>query len=191
MILHAVLMPVLAEAPERTSKRVTMQREASREALRECARRSGVPIDGWVKGPDNVPRAQGIHHWSVTHKRLWSAAVIADRPVGIDIEHVLPRRNESVFDAVASAAEWSIVGERSWPAFFRLWTAKEATLKANGQGIGQLSECRLASIPDAMHMTLLYRNEEWLIEHFHHADHVAAVTCVGDGVSWAAVDNAG
>ncbi len=36
-----------------------------------------------------------------------------------------------------------MLGGRTWESFFRLFTAKEATLKANGKGIGYLRECNM------------------------------------------------
>jgi phosphopantetheinyl transferase len=76
------------------------------------------------------------------------------------------------------------VGGRDWPAFFRIWTAKEATLKANGVGIGHLAECRVVAADAPMRMTIFFADREWVIEHFEHDGHIAAVTCVGDEVHW-------
>lgn len=111
--------------------------------------------------------------------------MIGEGPVGIDIEQVTPR-HDGVFDALACESEWTLIGDRSWHSFFRLWTAKEATLKANGVGIAGFSACRLLAVPDRDHMTLHYEHRVWSIEHYYLADHIAAVTCgntpaAGDG----------
>ncbi len=160
----------------RSPQRVIEQQAYSRVALRECARLCGAPLDGWEKGPDEVPLPHEGYFWSVSHKRTWAAAVIGESPVGIDIEQVTPR-HEGVFDALACESEWTLIGDRSWYSFFRLWTAKEATLKANGVGIAGFSACRLLGIPDRDHMTLHYEHRVWSIEHYYLADHIAAVTC--------------
>ncbi len=139
MTLHPVLAPVSLDAHARTPEQVQAQRDAARRALAHCAELCHAPTDGWQKNADNVPVPNEGFYWSVSHKREWAAAVIADHPVGIDIEKIAPRRNELVLDELATEEEWTIVGDRSWESFFRLWTAKEATLKANG--VGSSSSC--------------------------------------------------
>ncbi len=184
MTLHPVLAPVLSDAHARTPEQVKAQRAAAQRALIQCAELCHAPADGWQKNADNVPVPNEGFYWSVSHKREWAAAVIADRPVGIDIEKIAPRRDDLVMDELATAEAWAIVGDRSWPSFFRLWTAKEATLKANGVGIGKFASCRLVRVPDDRHMDLVYEDKLWHVEHFRHADHIVAVTCVGAGIEW-------
>jgi len=187
MKLQPVILAIPQDAPPRSPQRVRQQRLSARLALEYCAERCGVTPRAWDTGRDGVPLPQGGLHWSVSHKRQWVAAVIAERPVGIDIEHVVPRR-EQLREALADQAEWAVMGETSWLAFFRLWTAKEATLKANSTGIAGLSECRLMEACDGRHMTLRYRGQPWYIEHFQHAEHVAAVTCGLSPVDWCVLD---
>jgi 4'-phosphopantetheinyl transferase len=190
MNLHPVLVPVPQETDARTPERVRVQRAAARVALRHCARLCGAPEEGWEKNADDVPRPQCGFYWSVSHKRHWAAAVIADRPVGVDIERIEPKRPE-MFDELACADEWSLLPARSWLDFFRLWTAKEATLKANGVGIGEFRQCRVTNVPDDKTMWLEYRARRWKVEHFHHDDHVAAVTVDADTVTWHVVTDIG
>ena len=177
------LKPAAQEFGWRTPQRVIQQRAYARIALRECARRCGAPAEGWEKGLDEAPLPNDGFYWSVSHKRVWAAAVIADRPVGIDIERIVPR-HEGVFGELASDDEWNLLGDRSWRSFFRLWTAKEATLKANGVGIGKFAGCRLVRVPDDRHLDLVYEDVSWHVEHYRHADHIVAVTCVGAGIEW-------
>jgi 4'-phosphopantetheinyl transferase len=182
-----ILQPVLMRVPERESprgpQRLERQRRYARAALRKCAELSGAPTDGWRQSDERVPMPNGDFHWSISHKRSWVAAVIADRPVGIDIEQVAPRKTD-LFDEVATAEEWNRVGRRDWPAFFRIWTAKEATLKANGVGIGYLAECRVVAADMSLRMTISFADRQWVIEQFEHDGHIAAVTHVGDEVRW-------
>ena len=103
--------------------------------------------------------------------------------MGIDIEHVHPRRGD-LFEAVGNDEEWGLLGDRSWHSFFRLFTAKEATLKANGVGIGHLSACRLVEVMDDRHVLTKYDGRDWRIEHFEHDGHIAAVTYAEAGIAW-------
>jgi len=115
---------------------------------------------------------------------------VAENPVGIDVEYIMPR-SPHLYEAIAEDTEWDLLGGRTslahgsdWGKFFRVWTAKEATLKANGVGIGRLGHCRLAEVRDADHVVMSFRGSMWLVEHRSWGDHVAAVTASGDGIVW-------
>ncbi|RME41562.1 MAG: 4'-phosphopantetheinyl transferase superfamily protein [Planctomycetota bacterium] len=183
MILRAVLMPVPASDRTRSPEQVRRQRETARTALRESARRSGAPDAGWEQDERGIPLPNRGFNWSISHKPAWAAAVVADRPVGIDVEHVRPRTHR-LHDHLAHDAEWALLGNRSWESFFRLWTAKEATLKAHGKGIGELLTCRLVEVEDERHVRVVYAGKEHRVEHFIHEGHIAAVTCEFDRVEW-------
>jgi len=63
-----------------------------------------------------------------------------DRPAGIDVEYVRPMPDEAdfaerFFSSSESALISSLSGEQRRIAFFKLWTCKEAYLKANGDGL--------------------------------------------------------
>ena len=183
MIFQPVLVSIPVIEGLSPPQRVGQQRDYARRALRHCAKLCSAPMDGWGQSPDGVPIPLKGYHWSVSHKRRWAAAVIADHPVGIDIEHIHPRRID-LFDAVGDDEEWALLGNRSWHSFFRLFTAKEATLKANGVGIGYLSACRLAEVTDDRHVITKYEKRDWRIEHFEHDGHIAAFTCADSPLNW-------
>lgn len=188
MILQPVILAIPQDASPRSPQQVARQREFARLALGCCAKRCGAPVNGWEKDDSEAPLPNAGFYWSVSHKRRWATAVIAQHPVGIDIEHVAPRPRK-LHDALAESKEWAMIGDRSWPAFFRLWTAKEAVLKATGVGIAGLLRCRLIEVGDERHMRLEYEGKPWPIEHFYHADHVVAVTCDSARVNWRVVDD--
>lgn len=182
--LHPVLLGLRRDPSKPIPARVAQQRSAAREALSRCAALCGGPHDRWEQDANGAPLPNGGFYWSISHKPLMVAAVIADRPVGIDVEHIKPRGNEGLWDRLADGAEWAIAGGRSWEMFFRLWTAKEATLKANARGIGGLDECRIVALPDDKHVVLTYRGSEWRVEQFYHQHHVVAVTAGDREVRW-------
>ncbi len=183
MILRPVLVPIPDMEGLTPPQRVQLQRDCARLALRHCAELCAAPLEGWSQSPDGSPVPLQGHHWSISHKRRWAAAVIADRPVGIDIEHIHPRRDD-LFEVVGKKEEWTLLGECSWHSFFRLFTAKEATLKANGVGIGHLSECGLVEVMDNGRLLTKYKDSDWRIEHFEHDGHIAAVTCGNAPIAW-------
>jgi len=190
MILQPVLVPIPVMDGLSPPQRVQQQQDYARRALRHCAELSAAPLDGWGQSSDGAPIPLKGFCWSVSHKKRWAAAVIADHPVGIDIEHVHPRGGD-LFDALGNEEEWALLGDRSWHSFFRLFTAKEATLKANGRGIGYLSECRLVEVTDDRHVHIEYKDRDWWIEHFEHDGHIAAVTCVDSTPTWNVVSFVG
>lgn len=84
---------------------------------------------------------QGRLRFNVSHSgALWACAVALHREVGLDVEEVRPDRAvNSIMMRYFSAAETDAIlalpgGERA-AAFHRVWTRKEAWLKARGLGI--------------------------------------------------------
>ena len=75
---------------------------------------------------------------SLSHTRARVAAIAAPRPCGIDVERVRPV-TDAVRRQVLTAAERLYVDKAIKPhiAFSRLWTAKEAMVKA---GLGTLAD---------------------------------------------------
>lgn len=187
MTVQPVIVPIPRSERLRSAQHVALQRDHARRALQCCASLCGAPAGGWKKDEREVPQANAGFYWSISHKPLRAAAVISREPVGIDIEHVRPRQRQ-LHDELADTTEWSILEDRSWHAFFRLWTAKEAVLKANGLGIGAFSQCRLAGTPDERRMALTLGGVTWQVEHFERDEHITAVTCGGSSVQWRVMD---
>ncbi len=183
MILHPVLQIIPQEKSLNGPERVKRQREYARRALGVCAQKCGAPVEGWRQTDQRVPLPNRNWHWSISHKPQWAAAVIAGQPVGIDIEHIRPRI-EGLDQKIASDREWDVVEGRDLQRFFRVWTAKEATLKANGVGISGLNECHIVSVIDDLHLELDFGGRRWVVEHFLLEDHLAAVTLGGHPVEW-------
>jgi 4'-phosphopantetheinyl transferase len=81
--------------------------------------------------------------FNVSHsKDLLIYAFCWDRLVGIDVEHIhsMPdeqRLAEEFFSVPESAFLQALSGNQKLEAFFRLWTCKEAFLKAGGDGLAK------------------------------------------------------
>ena len=76
-----------------------------------------------------------------------------DRPIGVDLEKIRPMENaEQLAERFFCASEYALLTQ-AIPAerdklFFQLWTAKEAYLKATGEGIsGGLNQIEIALNP--------------------------------------------
>lgn len=83
------------------------------------------------------PFSQGLS-WS--HGRQFCAAALGQGRVGIDIESIRPRQQcmaiaQQYFDPRETAWLASLPSDLQTKAFFTLWVAKEALLKALGTGI--------------------------------------------------------
>lgn len=83
----------------------------------------------------------GSLHFNLSHSGDFLAIAVADFPqIGIDIEAVAPRNSlDSLAKRVFSAgelAEWrQLPADQQLNVFYRLWTKKEAFVKAVGRGI--------------------------------------------------------
>ncbi len=188
------LYPVLIEIPhapdEKPPERMIKQREYARRALRNCAKLTGAPEDGWTQAEGGAPLPNGEYFWSISHTRGLAAAVIAKTPIGIDVERIKERRQD-LFDEIGTEGEWQLLGGKTWPNFFKLWTAKEATVKANSKGIAHIADCKLIQLsqdnepftPSSLQptvpktATILYQTKNWTIHHhINRTDtHIAAL----------------
>ena len=187
------IFPVILSVPEicrylKGREKVVFLSRHARQAVEISAVKTGVVLPELPKNADGAPIPyQGIY-WSLSHKSQYAAGVVARSPVGIDIETIRPC-SRALFDRIAGRDEWDLAGELSFAVFFRFWTAKEAVLKAAGDGIKGLSRCRISRILDGNHLTVDYADRIWRVEHRIHNGHMAAVVVGNDAASdWTIVD---
>ncbi len=95
---------------------------------------------------DDVPQPWNGWHWSVSHDDTWVMGALARAPIGVDLERIQMRR-AALREAVLNAREQALLGRVDALGFTRLWTGKEAVLKAAGVGLTRLSHCRLDGVP--------------------------------------------
>jgi 4'-phosphopantetheinyl transferase len=109
---------------------------------------TGIP-SGWTfdAEPSGRPIARNancgrVPSISLSHSAGWVAVAVSNAgAVGIDIEAHRPRRN---FSEIAAAAfgpheQWLVAAEGA-PAFYRIWTLKEAMSKASGVGLVEVAD---------------------------------------------------
>lgn len=97
-------------------------------------------------GPRGKPALAGVWsgsgwHFNLAHSsELALLAVTRSGPVGVDVERIRPLREvdqlvSRFFSPREDAVFQGLAAEQKPEAFFRLWTRKEAWLKATGEGI--------------------------------------------------------
>ena len=157
------MAPVVLIAPdtsrlnvERAVRRVSAERRALVERLlrvqdrqaalaawllleRALEWRYGIAEMGpWAREPGGKPfLARHPHiHFNLSHTAGVAVCAVDDRPVGIDVERVVPL-DPDVLSCVMSQEEQASIAASGSPeeAFMRLWTRKEALLKLTGRGL--------------------------------------------------------
>lgn len=82
-------------------------------------------------------------HFSLSHCKAAVMAVVADRPVGCDVEDIVSGEElEELMGVAFSEAECRKIRNSSSPALelTRIWTRKEAIVKCSGEVIGEPCE---------------------------------------------------
>ena len=184
--LHPVILPVPERVQEFKPKdRVLYLSRHARRALAKSAAKSGIRTGELLKDENGMPLPFDGTFWSLTHKTLYVAGVVAPAPIGIDIERI---RDVSggLFRKTAADSEWTLAGtaEKTLLTFFRFWTSKEAVLKATGIGIRDLLKCQVRQILDDRHLIIQYESKDWLIEHFFYGQHIASVVQDDFQIDW-------
>lgn len=91
-----------------------------------------------VRGAEGKPRfPHHPHlHFNLSHSGALTLCALSARPVGVDLECIRPRR-EGLFRYALTDKEYdqfaALGGD--WPAFYTLWTRKEAWCKYTGLGL--------------------------------------------------------
>jgi len=183
-----VIYPVILAVPEgvrflKPRDKVACLSRHARRAVKLSADKTGVTLKVLPKDADGVPLPVKGMHWSLSHKHEFVGGVVSPVAVGIDIEKI-KSCSEALFKRIAREDEWALADVMSPDIFFRYWTAKEAVLKATGDGFKGISRCRIIRIVDATHLTVSYANREWCIEHLFFSGHIAAIVKEKLGIQW-------
>jgi 4'-phosphopantetheinyl transferase len=183
--IFPVILPVPIEARDLPpGRRVRFLGRHAREALMRSAKRLQVELGPLEKDPRGAPLPSNGLYWSVTHKPEYVGGVASRSAVGLDLEKIRPC-SEALYRKTASAPEWALAGENDREQlFFRYWTAKEAVLKTGGEGIKDLSGCRVRQVIDASHLLVDYAGRSWTVEQVFFGDHVASAAGWGVRLEW-------
>jgi 4'-phosphopantetheinyl transferase len=155
----------------------------AREAVKRSAQLSRAPDPLFPKNSDGAPVPEAGWYWSLTHKPEVVAGIVAQAPVGIDVEKIRPV-HANLHLKICDLTEWDLCAEPPLIRFFRYWTAKEAVLKALGLGLQGLSSCHIQTRPGPLRMELVADGNVWRVEHLFIADHLAAVAYRSGEICW-------
>jgi len=185
---NRVIYPVILAVPDKQQKlsgraKVAFLSQHARSALEISAQKSGVKLARLIKGENGEPLPFDGNYWSLTHKTGYVGGVIASTKIGMDLEKIRPC-SAALFRKTAQDSEWSLSNGDPTRLFFRYWTSKESVIKASGEGIRDLSKCRIVKVIDHNHLIVNYKNQEWIIEHHDFDGHIASVVKNKFNVEW-------
>jgi 4'-phosphopantetheinyl transferase len=119
-------------------------------------------------------------------------AITRDRTLGVDVEYHRLRDVESLarrFFSPRELATLQALPKSDRPTrFFQLWTAKEAYLKATGEGLSGLSEIEIewheaTNFDNSQSKPKLYQKPHWQLHSlFPHANYSAALVVESGGI---------
>ena len=89
----------------------------------------------WRYNEHGKPFLDGGPHFSISHCKEGIAVAIDDEPIGIDIESIRHADKELIKRTMNEEERTLIAKANADAAFTRLWTQKEAVVKAQGTGI--------------------------------------------------------
>jgi 4'-phosphopantetheinyl transferase len=130
---------------ERDSNRYIVGRGILRLLLGSYLKMEASRIE-FTYGPHGKPAVETIFQnkvlqFNLSHSNDQAVYIFGwDTIVGIDIEHIRPMQDaddfaEQFYSPRERALINSLSGDEKWAAFFKIWTCKEAFLKANGSGL--------------------------------------------------------
>ena len=124
----------LADADKLALKRLSSPKVRKEKALSLMLKNQYI---GSYHIGENGKPLSNEKHFNISHKDEYLAFVIDEVPVGVDIEHIKPRKDR-LADFISSEEEKEYIKDDV--SFYEIWTNKEALVKANGKGVRQKVE---------------------------------------------------
>ncbi|MBB1543608.1 4'-phosphopantetheinyl transferase superfamily protein [Candidatus Gracilibacteria bacterium] len=124
--------------------------------------------------------------FSASYSDRWLFLAFSEEKIGVDIEQIKPRTS-SLLDK--RSEELKLLGEESWDNFYRLWTAKEALLKAaNAENLDQIWNIQLVKEKNTSEpsfqvyfdkiLFLELNNQQYEVKSFCHENLIGAVCII-------------
>lgn len=131
-------------------------------------REMGELVWEWSYNEHGKPYIPDGPYFSISHCKEGIAVAIDDEPVGIDIESIR-RADEDLIIRTMCAREQEEIRSAQDPAraFTRLWTQKEALVKAQGIGIVSFEQLRDVRIQNSEFRIQTVENEKYIYSIAH------------------------
>lgn len=113
-------------------------RELTDRLAMDCLAEYGIEADEIYRTAKEKPYVEADVHFSVSHSGDYFVCIIADCPVGIDVQERRKTAAVKIAERYFTKSEQEYVERNGEDGFFRLWTRKEAYSKLTGEGIGEL-----------------------------------------------------
>lgn len=125
-------------------------------------------VGEWSYNEHGKPYIPDGPYFSISHCKEGIAVAIDDEPVGIDIESIR-RADEDLIIRTMYAREQEEIRSAQDPAraFTRLWTQKEALVKAQGIGIVSFEQLRDVRIQNSEFRIQTVENEKYIYSIAH------------------------
>lgn len=141
----------------------------SRELLAKCIEKAmeerGETVNGKALllrievSENGKPRIPNIPDYSISHSGNYWAIIFDSMPCGLDIQLSKNGRLEKINAKYYSKAEQELVRKFGKSAFFRIWSRREALIKAAGSTV-------FSELPDTLADEVYYENSRWKILDF-------------------------
>jgi phosphopantetheine--protein transferase-like protein len=106
-------------------------------------------------------------HFNVTHSKKMIIVALSRGPVGVDLERIRKLDVIPVAKRFFSPQELFFLQEenqeQNQQTFFKLWTAKEAALKADGGGIAFGMKNNIATMKEGNVSSITFKRQSWKI----------------------------
>jgi 4'-phosphopantetheinyl transferase len=149
-----------------------------------------IQFGAGAKGKLHLVPAQAGVRFNVSHSHEWAFLALArDREVGVDVEHHRPLHHDLFGIADRFFAPAEVAALRALPsaaqeaAFFRIWSRKEAYIKATGEGVSAgLDTFEVSSGEEAAVTLRVYgrpeEDQRWVMRSLEAGPDYAAALCI-------------
>jgi 4'-phosphopantetheinyl transferase len=122
----------------RKEKVLSLKDEASRKrtVAGEMLVKQMLSNDIVIETGDNGKPYTENAYFSISHKEKLVVCTVSDKPIGIDIEKIMPY-NDKLARRITNDAEYDYINKNG-EKLTEIWTLKEAIIKKDGKGISSI-----------------------------------------------------
>lgn len=112
--------------------------ELTDKLVTDCMADYGIQNIDICRTSKGKPYTEADVHFSVSHSGSYFVCIIADCPVGIDVQERRKAAVSKIAGRYFTESEQEYISAYDEDGFFRLWTRKEAYSKLTGDGLAEL-----------------------------------------------------